>query len=237
MLTFQRFLPVAALAATMIAATPSHAAPGEKFPQTKTHVLSNAELTKMTAAQRRYAINEIYARHGFNFGDVNLRKQFLHFKWYKPVPGMTQAQAQKRFTKTEKRNVDRLALVRAVSNSNEYDDQNPEDVADTDNRDYVSPYTRNSQGLTGEHFPETRLDKLNASEIGQMTDAQLRYALNEIYARHGYNFGDMALRKQFLSFGWYKPRPGVSMTQIAKNFSARERANAQLLTSERHERN
>lgn len=231
MLSFKLLLPVAALATTLIAATPSQAAPGEKYPQTKTHVLGNAEIAKMSSAQRRYAINEIYARHGFNFGDANLRKQFLPFKWYKPVPGMTQTQAQKRFSKTEKRNVDRLSLVRDVA-----DKDNPIDGPDADAKDYVSPYKRNSQGLVGEHFPETRLDKLDDGDVYDMTDAQLRYALNEIYARHGYNFGDMALRKQFLGFGWYKPKPGVPMTEIAKNFSSRERANAQLLTQERDDR-
>lgn len=237
MFPLKRFLlPTALATGLLLAAPPAHAAPGEKYPQTKTRVLTNAEIARLSSAQHRYAINEIYARHGFNFGDVSLRKQFLPYAWYKPVPGMTQTQAQKRFSKTEKRNVDRLSLAREVAGNNADDsDDNP--APGLNQRDYASPYKIGSQGLAGEHFPETRLDALDDGDAYAMTDAQLRYAINEIYARHGFNFGDMALRKQFLKFGWYHPKPGVAMTAVAKTFSPRERVNAQLLTQERDDRN
>ena len=186
----------------------------------------------MSSAQRRYAINEVYARHGLLFGDVNLRKQFLPYSWYKPEPGKSGDQIRQSFSSTEKRNVERLALAREVAKgatkSSGNVDSDVESVPP-----YHSPYKIGSKGLMGERFPETRLDVLNIDDLEGMTDAQLRYAINEIYARHGFNFGDMALRKQFLQFGWYKPKPGVAMATIEKSFSARERDNLSKLNDER----
>ena len=231
MLPFKRMVPVAVLAASFAVATPSESAPGEKYPQTKTRVLTNAQVAKLTPAQRQYAINEIYARHGLLFGDVKLRKQFLPYQWYKPEPGLSGDQIRQRFSSTEKRNVERLALAREVSKNDDVDS----DVEAAP--PYVSPYKRGSQGLVGEHFPETRLNVLDPDKIYNMTDAQLRYAINEMYARRGFNFGNMALRKQFLQFGWYKPKVGASMAAIEKNFSGREIDNLSALNDERGARN
>ena len=228
-MSFKRSLSVAALAATLAWAAPlAHAAPGEKYPQTKTRVLTNAQVAKLSPAQRQYAINEIYARHGLLFGDIALRKQFLPYPWYKPEPGLSGDQIRKRFNSTEKRNVERLALARAVAKGSDQVDADVEAA-----KPYASPYKRGSQGLAGEHFPETRLDQLRQDDLYNMSDAQLRYAINEMYARHGFNFGEMALRKQFLNFGWYKPKPGVSMATIEKSFSPRERDNLSGLNDER----
>ena len=83
-MSLQHLVPVAVLAATLIAARPSWSAPGEKYPQTKTRLLAGRELRKMSNQQAQYAINEIFARHGLLFGDMKLRKQFLPYKWYKP---------------------------------------------------------------------------------------------------------------------------------------------------------
>ena len=223
MFDFKRLLPVAALAATLIAATPSHAAPGEKYPQTKTRLLQGRELRKMTNEQAQYAINEIFARHGLLFGDMKLRKQFLPFKWYKPEPGLSAADARKRFNSYEKRNVERLSMSR------EKEAGPAEDI-------YRSPYKPGSQGLAGERFPETRLDELGI-EVESMSEAQLDFAINEVYARHGLVFGDMNLRKHFLGLGWYKPNDYLSDKETAKSFSKLEALNVATLARERDLRN
>ncbi len=219
MLSFKRLFPVAALAATLTLAAPLQAAPGEKYPQTKTRLLKGRETRKLENEQAQYAINEIYARHGLLFGDMKLRKQFLRFKWYRPEPGLSAEDARKRFNSYEKRNVERLALARESEIGAEQDD-------------YVSPYKTGSQGLVGERFPETRLDKYFGIEIESMSEAQLQYALNEIYARHGFNFDDMDLRKHFLKLGWYKPKPDLSRQQVAATFSNIERPIANALAEQ-----
>ena len=223
MFLFKRLLPVAALAATLSAATPSHAAPGEKYPQTKTRLLQGRELRKLTNEQAQYAINEIYARHGLLFGDMKLRKQFLPFKWYKPEPGLSAAEVRKRFNSYEKRNVESLSMSR------EKEAGPAEDI-------YRSPYKTGSQGLAGERFPETRLDELGI-EVESMSEAQLNFAINEVYARHGLVFGDMSLRKHFLGLGWYKPNDYLSDKETAKSFSKLEARNVATLVKERDLRN
>ena len=217
MLTLKRLIPVAALAAILASAMPLWAAPGEKYPQTKTRLLKGSEINKMSLQQSQYAINEIFARHGLLFGDMKLRKQFLPFDWYKPEPGLSAADARKRFNSYERRNVERLVRVRE---------------REAPPQPYASPYKTGSQGLAGERFPETRLDEMEA-EIEDMSDAQIDFAINEIYARHGLVFGDMKLRKHFLSLSWYKPKPKLSANQVAKTFSKLETKNADALAYER----
>ncbi len=75
------------------------------------------------------------------------------------------------------------------------------------------------------------LNRISAVDISMMSAAQRRTAVNEIYARHGYLFNSMALRKQFLQFPWYKPRPGQTMARIFSSFSALERANLAALNA------
>lgn len=220
--SFKRIFCVAALAATLTAATPSWAAPGEKYPQTKTRLLKASEIKKLSPAQRQYAINEIFARHGLLFGDMKLRKQFLPFDWYRPEPGQTTAQTRQQFNSYERRNVERLATAR--------------DMENIEAAVYRSPYKIGSQGLAGERYPETRLDSLDPGDVAAMSDAQLNFAINEIYARHGLVFGDMTLRKHFLGLGWHKPKPDLSADEVADTFSRRETANSDVLTKERDAR-
>lgn len=221
MLLFQRFFPVAALAATLVLAAPLQAAPGEKYPQTKTRLLRASEIKKLSPESRQYAINEIFARHGLLFGDMKLRKQFLPFDWYQPEPGQTSAQTRRMFNSYERRNVERLAMAREMEDEPEAAEP------------YQSPYKPGSQGLAGERYPETRLDELFADDVAAMTDSQLNFAINEIYARHGLVFGEMNLRKHFLGLGWYKPKPDLSADEVADLFSKLERQNADTLAFER----
>ena len=222
MFDLKRFIPVAALTATLSLCAPLQAAPGEKYPQTKTRLLAGRELRKMSNEQTQYAINEIFARHGLLFGDMKLRKQFLPFDWYRPEPGLSTADARKRFNSYETRNVERLSMYR-------------EKEAGPIQEDYRSPYKPGSQGLAGERYPETRLDELGI-EVESMSEAQLNFAINEIYARHGLVFGEMNLRKHFLGLGWYKPKPDLSSAQVEATFSRLERQNAGLLAAERKAR-
>ena len=219
MLPSKRLLPVAALSAILALPAPSRAAPGEEFPQTATRLLKGSEIRKLSPDERQYAINEIFARHGLLFGDMKLRQQFLPFDWYQPEPGQTSAQTRKKFNSYEKRNVERLAMAR--------------EMEDVEAAAYRSPYKPGSQGLAGERYPETRLDDLSPDDVAAMTDAQLNFAINEIYARHGLVFGDMNLRKHFLGLGWYKPQPEMSTDEVAATLSKREKRNADVLSGER----
>jgi TonB family protein len=82
--------------------------PGEQFPETRSRLMTSWEVESWTAAQLRYAINEMYARHGADFLDKQIRQQFSAFEWYHPRPGQNYDQTEKLFSQTE---VDNLKLL------------------------------------------------------------------------------------------------------------------------------
>ena len=90
-----------------------------------------------------------------------------------------------------------------------------------------------SNGLLGEKFPETRLRQLTPADIQDWDLAKVRYALNEMYARHGLTFKDKDIQKQFSQFKWYRPNPAISATDIEARFTPIEVANRQLFVAAR----
>lgn len=58
---------------------------------------------------------------------------------------------------------------------------------------------------TGMVFPDSADVRLNNSDIDGMDMDELRSALNEIYARHGYIFHNEKYQKEFESYSWYEP--------------------------------
>jgi len=76
---------------------------GEQFPQTRLRALSQSELNNLSLDRLQYAINEMYARHGYSFSGSK-GKQFQRYDWYKPVPGRKQAEAEQYFNSFEKSN-------------------------------------------------------------------------------------------------------------------------------------
>jgi len=81
----------------------------------------------------------------------------------------------------------------------------------------------------GERYPQTRIRLMSEDEVASWSVAQLRYAINEMYARHGLYFRSDATRKQFQQFNWYEANPNVSTETIESRFTEIERANSRLL--------
>ena len=89
--------------------------------------------------------------------------------------------------------------------------------------------------LNGEKFPQTRTRTISDEEAAGMSFAKLRYAINEIYARHGADFGSKPeLRSQFDQFDWYHPRSGISYDAIDEELTSVERANRETLAKYRN---
>lgn len=87
----------------------------------------------------------------------------------------------------------------------------------------------------GEHYPQTRTRLISDEEAGSMSYAKLRYAINEVYARHGAEFATKPeLRQQFSRYGWYTPRDGASFEEIEQDLSSIERANIETLAKYRN---
>ena len=86
---------------------------GERYPQTRLHILSADELRGLTMAQLRYAINEMSARYGATFPNTpDVQKQFAKFRWYEPNPSLTFEDIDGMMTDVERENIKLLALYR-----------------------------------------------------------------------------------------------------------------------------
>ena len=66
-------------------------------------------------------------------------------------------------------------------------------------------------------IPDSSQRLLTASDLAGFSALELRFARNEIFARHGFRFQDPVLLEHFSQFGWYKPvTDNVQLSQIEK---------------------
>lgn len=79
--------------------------PGVKFPESRQRILTEAVLMKMEAGDIRYAINELFARHGAWFETDEIRDAFNRFSWYQPEKGISFDEIELRFSEIEKLNL------------------------------------------------------------------------------------------------------------------------------------
>jgi len=87
--------------------------PGEKFPETRTRLMTESEAGEMSYAKLRYAINEMYARYGADFANrPELRRQFEKFSWYRPQSGLSWNEIEAKFSEIERANQELLAKHR-----------------------------------------------------------------------------------------------------------------------------
>lgn len=97
--------------------------------------------------------------------------------------------------------------------------------------------TRRPSRASDEFFPQTSRRTLTRREVENMSDGDLRLAINEMYARYGLGFKDKTLQARFEALGWYHPRDERTYEVITGLFSDIERANVDLLVGERKSRN
>jgi uncharacterized protein YraI len=114
------------------------------------------------------------------------------------------------------------------------------------NRDYLASAGSQAQSSTaqgpnppssldGEKYPQTRARLLSADDLRVMSIAELRYAINEVYARHGAAFSNNPdIRRQFQKFSWYHPNPNITISDIDQSMSEIEKENIKLLGQYRH---
>lgn len=88
--------------------------------------------------------------------------------------------------------------------------------------------------MEGERYPATRLRALDPAEVAALDFAAVRYAINEMFARHGATFPKPEIGAVFAKYQWYQPRNGVTFDEIeAQSFSPLERANLKILGEHR----
>ena len=88
--------------------TVAEAFDGERFPEIRQGLLTNADIRNWSYSKLRYAINETYARHGATFQDSAIEKQFEQFAWYTPQADRSIEQVEDSFSDKEKKNINLL---------------------------------------------------------------------------------------------------------------------------------
>ena len=78
-------------------------------------------------------------------------------------------------------------------------------------------------------FPDSDSRKLKKSEVKKLSKKELRYARNELYARHGYIFEDEELKDYFESKSWYTPSVAGEDFNDEEYFNEYEIANRNLI--------
>jgi hypothetical protein len=184
------------------AASPSGAMLGERFPQTRTRIMTATEVQSWSAKDIQYAINEIYARNGADFQDAATKSTFAKFPWYHPRVRVPLSEIEHSFWAVEADNAKLLGYYRDAMSKRE-------------------------------RFPETRTRSMTHEEVRSWSDDKLRYAINEMYARHGAEIENPMVRKQFSGLDWYRPVPGKTYNAAENEFSAVEKYNVHLLAEYR----
>ena len=67
-------------------------------------------------------------------------------------------------------------------------------------------------------------------DVQGMSIEQMRYAINEVYARYGATFPNVPdIQRQFQKFEWYHPKPGLTFEEVDRLMSNTERQNVEFL--------
>lgn len=161
------------------------------LPASSSRSLRAADVRYLSLEQLQLGRNEIFARHGYVFGDEDLLEYFLSKNWYRPSTPKS-VFSNSVFSGTESANIDFIRLYEnrikgvSISSGNPF-------------KNYYSPYRDYII-----YDSSSRL--LSEYELLYYYDAtELSLARNEIFARHGYYFGDKDLLEYFMQFDWYQP--------------------------------
>ena len=84
-------------------------------------------------------------------------------------------------------------------------------------------------------FPNSDSELIEQWEAENLSDSDLTYAINEIYARHGYIFKSAELREYYEQLSWYTGEIPASEFSV-DCFNQIEQQNWNLLVKERNSR-
>lgn len=151
------------------------------FPDSDSRELKNSDFDGMTRRELKLARNEVFARHGFDFGDKPkvrwLREYFMPKSWYQP-----DKLYQNELNDIEKHNVDLISA---------------QEERILENGKYI--------------IRDSSTRYLTEDEVKNLSKSTLALARNEIRARNGYVFPDkpdsIVFKEYFESQPWYIPNP------------------------------
>lgn len=149
------------------------------FPNSDTKKLTKAEIKAVDEKLWAYGRNEIFARHGYYFGEGNkYQKYFDQKSWYRAGDFSTSE-----LSSIEWYNMQLLKEMEGIDDSSS---------------------STSSGTSSGYIFANSSKKKLTREQILSIDKNMWGYARNEIYARHGYSFKTAKYRNYFKKKSWYK---------------------------------
>ena len=85
------------------------------------------------------------------------------------------------------------------------------------------------QDLEGERFPATREQEITVADANELELADVKYAIFEMFARHGAEIHDHQMAQVFSKMPWYQAKPGLSFDDAETEFSEIEKHNLDVL--------
>lgn len=126
-------------------------------------------------------------------------------------------------------NADRETLTLKTTDIDSFDISSEESDDDSDNSD--------TDDSDEEYiYPQSDSEYISAEDASQLDDDDLRIAINEIYARHGYHFKSSELQDYFDSCSWYTDEGITDQSEIKSDMNKYEKKNLKILVAEREER-
>ena len=103
--------------------------------------------------------------------------------------------------------MDELYKVVVTSNSESYkhEDNVDENLITAETEETEENEEDEVMGEEGIIFPNSSDELIDESDISILSDEELRYAINELYAKHGYIFKDDQLKAYYEKYEWYDP--------------------------------
>ncbi len=154
------------------------------IPDSDSVKIKRSDVEDLSDEDLRYAINEIYARHGRKFETADLKEYFESKSWYKGKYSASEFNVDELLNKTEQDNIKILADIRDSRKKSEKKSE------------YI--------------FPDSDSEAIKKEDAEKLSDDELRIAINEIYARHGRKFNSSDLQEYFENKSWYKGKYSAS---------------------------
>ncbi len=197
-----------------------------------TKIITELDLSKLNETELKYAYEEIFARHGKIYNDINFSRYFNSKDWYTPNPSYNENSLSDIETENSKYIADYISKhytetteSTTISEKNKTSSNEGTSTITTENNtpNYYDNYWYNNTFI----IPDSSIRKLTKSELSSYSSDTLALIRNEIYARNGYIFQKEKYKNYFESKLWYTPNPDFDESWLNET----EKYNIQLIKS------
>ena len=196
-----------------------------------TTIITELDLSKLNETELKYAYEEIFARHGKIYDDINFSKYFNSQDWYTPDPSYSESTLSDMELENSKyiasyisEHFSETTETTTLSQNNTASNKdNTTIIVARDNPYYYEHYSDDNTFI----IPDSSVRKLTKSELSSFSSDTLALIRNEIYARNGYVFKKEKYKDYFESKLWYVPNPDFNESFLNET----EKYNIQLIKS------